>query len=88
MIALEATGLPGVRLAIVGVEETKSPVVRVATDDLREVRVIVTVPAAEVAKLRTPSVEFSLTARDAALPAGISRRTSFQMPAPAGVRTP
>ena len=48
---LEVHGLPGARLAIVGMDAGAS--IRVATDALRELKVFVTVPAAEVARIES-----------------------------------
>ena len=42
---LEVSGLEGSRLSIIGMEGEASPRIRVATDDLRELRVLIALPA-------------------------------------------
>jgi cytochrome c oxidase accessory protein FixG len=79
---LEARGLAGARLAVVGVEAGAS--IEVATDALREVRVLVTVPAAQLARLDSPTAAFRLVARDAASGHETARTTHFQRPAAPG----
>ncbi len=87
-VALGARGLPAARLAVVGAESAEHSTVRVATDDLLELRVIVTVPASEVSKLETASVSFSLIVRDTASMTEMARQTTFQIPTPDRARTP
>jgi cytochrome c oxidase accessory protein FixG len=84
VLSLAVGDLPGARLAIVGIDGGETARVIVATDNLRELRVYVTLPAAEVAKRPGGPVAFSLIVRDANSKAETLRATSFQMPAPEG----
>jgi len=84
MVVLSPEGMPGARLTIVGVDDGEGAPVRIGTDDLRELRVYVTVPAAEVKKLRSSSTPISLVVRDAASKTGMTRRANFQIPATGG----
>jgi polyferredoxin len=83
---LAAHGLPGARLSIVGIEEGVR--IRVRTDDLRELRVLVTLPAAEVMHIDAVTTTFSLVVRDAASGHATARVTQFQKPAAAVRRQP
>jgi cytochrome c oxidase accessory protein FixG len=78
---LQTSGLAGARLAVVGVEAGGR--IRVTTDDLREVRVLVAVPASELARLDPGTTSFSLVVRDAASGHETARATNFQRPAAA-----
>jgi cytochrome c oxidase accessory protein FixG len=75
---LDTRGLVGVRLAIVGMEAGAK--IRVTTDDLRELRVFVTVPAAQLANLEGGTVSFALVVRDVASEQETARVTHFQKP--------
>ena len=75
---LAARGLPAAHLAVVGVEGTAT--IRVTTDDLRELRVFVTVPAGELAGMEEGSVPFALVVHDAASSHEMTRATNFQKP--------
>ena len=86
LIALASRGLPGAWLNIVGVDGGER--VRVGTDDLRELRVYVTVPAADVARLPTGSAPFTLVVRDTAAQAETARQTAFQLPTSTEGRLP
>jgi polyferredoxin len=78
--ALSARGLDGgARLSIVGMEEGAP--IRVATDALRELRVLVTLPAAAVAGIEAGAVGFDLVVRDADSGQETARATLFQKPA-------
>jgi cytochrome c oxidase accessory protein FixG len=81
MVALSPTGMPGARLTIVGAEGGKDAGVRIGTDDLRELRVYVTVPAVEAKKLQAASMPISLVVRDLDSNTEMTRRTNFQSPA-------
>jgi len=72
---LELVGLAG-ELAILRMEPGSK--VRVTTDDLRELRVFVTVPRAELARLTEPVTPFALLVRDVASGYGTQRTTRFQ----------
>jgi cytochrome c oxidase accessory protein FixG len=76
--ALAIEGLPGARLAIVGLE-TDAPI-RVRTDDVRELRVFVTVPLAAVPRDHSGTVHFSLVVRDVVSGSTTGRSTTFQTP--------
>ena len=73
---LEVAGLAGARLAILGMEPDAR--IRVTTDDLRELRVFVTLPRAEVARLSQSVTPFALMVRDAEAGRGTVRTTRFQ----------
>jgi cytochrome c oxidase accessory protein FixG len=81
MVEITPVGLPGARVTIVG---NDAPQVQIGTDDLRELRVYVTVPAVEARKLASPSVPVSLVVRDVASKTEMTRRTNFQSPNPMG----
>ena len=77
--SLEVRGLAQARLAIVGMDTGAA--IRVATDDLRELRVLVTVPVAGLAKLESTGASFALVVRDLASGQETARTTQFQKPA-------
>ncbi len=76
---LDVRGLEGARLSIIG-QASGEAVVVVPTDDLREVRVLVTVPLEQLAKLSEASVPFSLVIHDATSGREAVRTTRFQRP--------
>ncbi len=78
--SLAARGLAGATLRIVGLEDQAAPRVEVATDALRELRVLVTVPASDLAKLKGGAVDFDIVVRDTATGAEKRRGTSFHVP--------
>jgi cytochrome c oxidase accessory protein FixG len=80
VFTLATRDLPGARVAAVGIDDMESRGIAVATDDLRELKVYVTVPAAEVSQINTASVLFSLIVRDQASKTESARRTNFQVP--------
>jgi cytochrome c oxidase accessory protein FixG len=73
---LEVVGLAGAQLAILGMEPGAK--VRVTTDDLRELRVFVTLARAELARLAQPVTPFALLVRDVESGHGTMRTTRFQ----------
>jgi cytochrome c oxidase accessory protein FixG len=75
---LEVAGLAGAELTILGMEPGSK--IRVTTDDLRELRVFVTVSRAELHRLAEPVTPFALWVWDADLPRGTERTTRFQRP--------
>ena len=77
---LTASGLAGARVAVVGAETETDPKVRVPTDDLREVRVFVTLGRADVERLDGPTVDFALVIRDVNSGAESVRRVKFLRP--------
>jgi cytochrome c oxidase accessory protein FixG len=83
---LAPRGLPGARLAIVGMEADGS--IRVTTDDLREVRVLVTVPPAELARQEEGTVPFQLVVHDVTSGHEMARGTRFQKPVSTGAGRP
>ena len=78
MLVLDTEGLPGASITIVGVDAGASRHVLVPTDNLREVRVLVTVPREGLATLTADSMPFSLVLRDAENNSSSTRRTQFQ----------
>jgi len=84
--SLDVRGLEQARLAIVGMDTRAA--IRVITDDLRELRVLVTVPAAQLAKLESAGTPFALVVRDIASGQETARTTHFQKPANANGRSP
>jgi polyferredoxin len=83
---LAPRGLPGAKLAVVGMQADGS--IRVTTDDLREVRVLVTVPPAELAKQEEGTVPFQLVVHDVASGDEVARGTRFQKPTSTGAGRP
>jgi cytochrome c oxidase accessory protein FixG len=77
---LSTRGLEGAVMAIVGMDAGAK--VRVTTDDLRELRVFVTLPPARLAKIEAGTVPFALVVRDAASGHETTRKTLFQAPNP------
>ena len=84
--SLEVRDLPGAQLSILGMEPGAK--IRVTTDDLREVRVFVTVPRAELARLADAVTPFALVVRDAASGHDTARVTRFQKAAAEPGRNP
>jgi cytochrome c oxidase accessory protein FixG len=76
--ALAVRGLEQARLVIVGVDEGAA--VRVTTDALRELRVLVTVPPDGLAKLEGAGTSFALVVRDLESGQETARTTQFQKP--------
>jgi polyferredoxin len=83
---LEVSGLAGAQLAILGMEPDAR--IRVATDDLRELRVFVTLPRAELARLTQSVTSFALMVRDVEAGRGTLRATRFQKSPTEPGRTP
>lgn len=73
---LGVRGLPGALLSVVGSDNDGN--VRVSTDDLREVRVLVTLPAAEAARLERKSSSFLMVVTDVISLDTNERTTHFQ----------
>ena len=74
---LRAEGLPGASLRIVGFEGEVEPKISVTTDSLRELRVFVTLPAADLAAIKGGAQDFAVVVRDAKSGAEKRRVTSF-----------
>jgi cytochrome c oxidase accessory protein FixG len=78
---LEARGLAGARLAIIGIDAGAS--IAVATDALRELRVLVTLPPAQQRALQgAGAIPFTLVVHDTASGQETARTTHFQRPTP------
>ena len=73
-------GLDGGRLRLLGQASEAEPLVEVPTDNLREVRVFVTVPPASVGKLSPPATPFRFIVQDVKTAAVIERETTFRSP--------
>ncbi len=73
-------GVDGAKIEIVGLERGAKPEVTVRTDDLREVRVLVTVSRDNADALASSSVPLNLTIRDTISGKETARRTNFQRP--------
>jgi hypothetical protein len=82
VFTLSARGLPQARLAIVGMSADSG--IRVTTDDLRELRVLVTVPAAALLHLDGATTSFELVVRDPASGQETARTAHFQRPTASG----
>jgi len=76
--ALDVRGLEQARLAIVGVDAGAA--VRVTTDDLRELRVLVTLAGSALTQLEGASTSFALVVRDMASGQETARATQFLKP--------
>jgi cytochrome c oxidase accessory protein FixG len=77
---LRLSGLPGASLSIVGMEGEKRPVIRVSTDDLRELRVFVTQSHAALQAGGDGIVPFSLIIHDTASGRETVRISKFTRP--------
>jgi cytochrome c oxidase accessory protein FixG len=77
---LAVRGLDGARVTIVGHEGEERPLVRVATDELREIRVLIAVPANRAGSQRDAASDFDIVVRDAHSEREAIRRTRFQRP--------
>ncbi len=77
---LGVSGIPGARIDVVGIEAGTVPQVTVRTDDLRELRVFVTIPREAAERLPGASVPLTLTLRDIASKRESARRSNFQKP--------
>jgi cytochrome c oxidase accessory protein FixG len=77
---LAARDLAGAQIAILGMAPGAK--IRVTTDNLRELRVFVTVPRSELSRLAEPVTPFALVVRDAASGHDTARTTRFQKAAP------
>jgi cytochrome c oxidase accessory protein FixG len=77
---LAIEGLPGARLAIVGLEPGAA--IRVRTDDMRELKAFVAVSPTEIPRGDGGIVHFSLVAKDVVSGSKTARSTTFQTPPP------
>ncbi|MCB1512064.1 MAG: cytochrome c oxidase accessory protein CcoG [Hyphomicrobiaceae bacterium] len=78
---LSLKGLDGATMRVLGVPEGKAPEVDVETDNLREIRVFVTVPASAVGRLKPPATTFTFVVKDVKSGTTTERRTTFRSPA-------
>lgn len=76
VFSLQARELPGALLSIVGSDNDGK--VRVSTDDLREVRVLITLPATAAARLERKSSSFLMVVTDVISLDANERTTHFQ----------
>jgi cytochrome c oxidase accessory protein FixG len=76
LFRLQTQGLPEAQLSIAGNGEAAA--LRVDTDDLREFRVLVTVPAPALSRLETSPTSFRLVVTDVASGQANERTTHFQ----------
>jgi polyferredoxin len=83
---LSARGLEGAGLAIVGMEPGAR--IRVTTDDLRELKVFVTLPRERLAEGDGATLPFALVVRDTASGHESTRAVNFQRPASTAGRSP
>jgi polyferredoxin len=79
-MAISTAGLPGAAISVVGADAGKGGTLTVPTDTVREVRVLVSVPRDEVAKLGRRSVPFRMVLKDIASGDESTRVINFQMP--------
>ena len=77
---LQVRGFPDARLAVVGMSPDASPGITVATDDLRELRVLVTMPREQAGVLKFLSVPIQLVVRDTGSNRETVRLTTFHKP--------
>ncbi len=74
--------LTGAHLSVLGATDTALSEVTVATDELREVRVFVTLPAPEARALASGTHDVTVIVTDRGFGTQSTRRTIFQAPAP------
>jgi len=72
---ISVEGLPNARISVVGLGESAE--IKVATDDLRELKAFVTVPAANLTQLKDRDVGFAIVVEDVASRHRASRTTVF-----------
>ncbi|MEQ1696506.1 MAG: cytochrome c oxidase accessory protein CcoG [Hyphomicrobiaceae bacterium] len=77
---ISVAGLPGATISVVGSDASKGAILRVPTDTVREVRLLVSLPRAEVDKIASRSASFKLLLKDIASGDESARTINFQMP--------
>ncbi len=77
---LSIEDLPGAKLTIIGGDEGNGSKVKVPTDGLRELRVLVTLPPSTVDKLTSDTSNFTFAVRDTASGHKRTRGTQFKGP--------
>jgi cytochrome c oxidase accessory protein FixG len=75
---LAIEGLPGASLAIVGLEP--GAVIRVRTDDMRELKAFISVPPADILRSGSGTTTFSLVVKDVVSGTATARSTTFHTP--------
>ena len=78
---LGTQGLLGAKLRIVGFEKDADPILKVVPDDLRSLRVYVTLPEASLSKLKGGVTEFDFVVTDTGDNSDVSNDTTFRSPA-------
>lgn len=73
-------GLPGATLRIVGFEKEADPAIKVVTDDLRALRVYVTLPDEAASKLDREVTDFDFVVTDAVDGSTVRNDTTFRSP--------
>lgn len=76
-VVFAVEGLPGARMAIVGQDEAAASA-RIPADNLREMRVLVTVPPGAMSALTPPSTRFEFIVHDVATGEEMRREAIFQ----------
>lgn len=75
---ISLSDLPGAEMSIASEQATGAHRITVPTDELKEIRIFVTVPQAELSKLKGTIVPFSFVVRDVAAGTTAARTTRFQ----------
>jgi cytochrome c oxidase accessory protein FixG len=78
--SIEAAGLPGGSLSVIGHDQESRPAVTVAPDQLQSLRLYVTLDKSAVAALPASSTEFSFVITDLADHMAVEHRATFQGP--------
>jgi cytochrome c oxidase accessory protein FixG len=78
---IKTEGLQGARVTVLGMESQADPVIEVVPDNVREVRVFVTVPPAALAGLADETTRFSFVVQDLGDGRENRRSTLFRRPA-------
>ncbi|MGF1651393.1 MAG: cytochrome c oxidase accessory protein CcoG [Hyphomicrobiaceae bacterium] len=78
-VRLRVEGLPGAEVGVLGTE-VADPIISIPTDDLREIRVFVSVPGSAVGRLTPPQTAFRFIVEDAAGAETAERSAIFQSP--------
>ncbi len=79
-MVISTSGLPGATISVIGADAGKGATLIVPTDTVREVRVLVSVPRDEVAKLANRSVSFKMLLKDIKSGDESARAIHFQIP--------
>ena len=78
IFSIAVSGVANARLAVIGIEDAARDGVAVPTDDLREIKVLVTAPADDVRMLAGATVPLTITVTDRETGRAAQRLTSFQ----------